>query len=88
MDTPYLYILQNLDGKFYVGSTDNLKRRIEQHKLGHTQTTKNMGTIKLVFSQKYDTLLEARRMERKLKKFKRKDFIEKIIADGYIKIKP
>ena len=46
-----------------------------------------MGNLNLVFSQKFDTLLEARKVELKLKKLKRKDYIEKIIDDGFIKLR-
>lgn len=54
----------------------------------HTYSTKRMGELNLVFSQEYSTLGEARFVERKLKKLKRKDYIEKIIEEGYIKMKP
>lgn len=81
-----VYILKDERGKFYIGSSDNLERRIKQHAAGHTQTTSRMIQPRLVFFQKYDTLNQARRVERRLKNLKRKDYIEKIIQDGYIKI--
>ena len=83
----FVYILKDEKGKLYIGSTDNLDKRMRQHKAGHTQTTRRMKNAVLVFSQKYPTLEQARKIERKLKKLKRKDYIEKIIKDGYIKIK-
>jgi len=46
-----------------------------------------MGNIELVFFQKFPNLKEARRIESKIKKLKRKDYIEKIIKEGYIKIR-
>lgn len=30
----YVYILASLNGTLYVGLTDNLKKRVEEHKLG------------------------------------------------------
>ena len=84
---PCVYILKDSNGAFYIGSTDNLERRIKQHSAGHTQTTKRMSNPTLVLKQDYSTLLEARRIENKLKKLKRKDYIENIIRDGYIKMK-
>ncbi|HEY4473887.1 MAG TPA: GIY-YIG nuclease family protein [Candidatus Paceibacterota bacterium] len=80
-----VYILRNPAGKLYIGSTDNLNRRLLQHRSGTTPSTKRLGAEELVFSQEYPSLLEARRIEMKLKRFKRKDFIEKIIKEGYIK---
>jgi len=82
----FVYILEDDKGKFYVGSTDNLKRRLSQHETGHTQTTRNMVKPRLVFRQEYDSLEQARRVERKIKKLKRKDYITKMISDGFIKI--
>jgi len=83
----YVYILRDQRGKFYVGSTSDIERRIKQHFSGHTQTTRNMKELKLIFSQEYESLEIARRIERKIKKLKRKDYIEKMIKDGYIKMK-
>ena len=85
----FVYILIGESGKYYIGSTSDLVRRVAQHNSrNHTHTTKRMGKPSLIFSQKYNTLDDARSVELKLKKLKRKDYIEKIINDGYIKIKP
>ena len=83
----YVYILKNKIGKLYIGSTTNIVRRIKQHQQGHTPSTKKLGKMELVFSQKFDNLDMARKIEMKLKKLKRKDYIEKIIKDGIIKMK-
>jgi predicted GIY-YIG superfamily endonuclease len=55
---------------------------------GFTPSTKRFGQIELVFSKEYETLKEARKIEMKLKKLKRKDYIQKIIEDGDIKMRP
>jgi predicted GIY-YIG superfamily endonuclease len=54
-----------------------LNRRMMQHENGHAQTTKNMGSISLVLSQEFPTLDDARKIERKIKRLKRKDYVEK-----------
>lgn len=82
-----VYILKNKKGRFYVGSTDNFERRLYQHKMGHTQTTKNMKDFVVVLKQDCSDLTEARTIERKIKKLKRKDYIEKMVKEGYIKLK-
>ena len=82
----YVYILKDKTGRFYVGSTDNLERRLKQHKNGHTQTTRNMNDFEIALNQEYESLNLARKIETKIKKLKRKDYIEKIINDGYIRI--
>lgn len=84
----YVYILRDRTGKFYIGSTSEIERRLNQHMSGHTQTTRNMVDPILVLVQEYHNLDVARKIERKIKKLKRKDYIEKMIHDGKIKIKP
>ena len=81
-----VYILQSKSGNFYIGSTDNLERRLHQHALGHTQTTRNMESYVLVLAQNYPSLEIARKIERKIKKLKRKDYVEKMIKEGYIRL--
>ena len=44
--------------------------------------------MKLVFSQKFETLKQAKGVEYRLKKFKRHDYIDRIVRDGFIKILP
>ncbi len=83
----YVYILKSSDQRFYIGSTNNLERRLRQHHSGHTHSTKRMSDLTLVFNQQYDSLPEAREIELKLKKLKRHDYIEKIIQDGFIKMR-
>ena len=82
----FVYILKDANNKFYVGSTDNLERRLYQHEHGYSQTTRNMKMPKLVFAQEYDKLLTARKIEKKIKNLKRKDYVENIVKDGYIKM--
>ncbi|MFH0712413.1 MAG: GIY-YIG nuclease family protein [Candidatus Jorgensenbacteria bacterium] len=83
----YVYVLKDSLGRFYVGSTDRPERRMRQHQGGHTQTTRNMKSWGLVLLQEYESLPEARRIERKIKRMKRKDYIEKMIREKCIRIK-
>ena len=60
---------------------------MRHHNGGFTHSTKRFGEIRLIFKQKYETIEEARKIEVKLKKLKRKDYLRKIVDDGIIKIK-
>jgi putative endonuclease len=83
----YVYILYfGKPDRYYTGSTNDVERRISQHRGGHTYSTKKLGEFKLVFSQEFENLSAARYVESKIKSWKRRDFIEKIVKDGYIKI--
>lgn len=84
----WVYILKTKSGKYYVGSTTDITARLEHHFGGHTPSTKSLKAEEVLLKQEYKTLKEARLIEKKIKKLKRKDYIEKIVKDGYIKIKP
>ncbi|MBP9757819.1 MAG: GIY-YIG nuclease family protein [Candidatus Pacebacteria bacterium] len=84
----WVYILSTQSGKYYVGSTENLKVRIAHHLGGHTPSTRRLGAEKLLLSQEYPTIADARSIERKIKNLKRSDYIEKMLKDGYIKLSP
>jgi predicted GIY-YIG superfamily endonuclease len=84
----WVYILQTKSGNFYIGSTTNIRERLEHHLGGYTPSTKSLGAEKILLQQECKTLKDARWVEQRIKKLKRKDYIEKIIKDGYIKLTP
>ena len=84
----WVYILQDDSGKYYVGSTTNLHNRHHHHLEGHTPSTAHYQNLKIVLSQPYNSLSDARKIENRIKKLKRRDYIDKIIDDGFIKMKP
>lgn len=45
-----------------------------------------MSNPKLMLAQEYETLKIACEVERKIKKLKRKDYVEKMVKDGYIRL--
>ena len=72
----FVYILESQKNKtYYIGSTNNLERRLDEHNSGKVKYTKNLKPWKLKFFKKYDSLTEARKVEYK----QRRDIIEKII---------
>ena len=83
----FVYILKDSNDAIYVGSTDNLARRLRQHALGHTQTTRNLDNPLLVLSQEYDSLIQARKIERRIKALKRRDYIDRMVHEGRIRMR-
>ena len=73
------------NGEYYVGSAGDFRFRLKQHNSGNVKATQNKRPYKIVFSQEFDSRLIAEKIERKIKNWKRKDFIERIIKDGEIK---
>ncbi len=57
------YVLKDRDGKLYKGMTKNLKRRLSEHRSGHTETTSRMKELELVYKEEYGTFTEARKRE-------------------------
>ncbi|KPJ96643.1 MAG: excinuclease ABC subunit C [Gammaproteobacteria bacterium SG8_11] len=46
----YVYVLHSQkDKNFYVGYTDNLNRRVEDHTKGKVSSTKNRRPLKLIY---------------------------------------
>jgi len=81
--------LQSLKNKrYYIGSTSNISRRLEEHNAGESKYTNLTKPFDLVYFQKYDSLTKARQIEYKLKKLKSKIIIKKIIGEKYIKMDP
>jgi len=77
-----VYILQSQkNNRYYIGSTDNIHRRIYEHNMGKVASTKNIRPwIVKVFIES-NSLTEARSNEYRLKKYKRKDILDKVIQD-------
>ena len=72
MSKPTTYILRCGDGKYYVGSTNDLKDRLRRHQSGSGSVfTKLHKPLELVYTEEYDTYAEAFRRERQLHKWSR-----------------
>jgi putative endonuclease len=56
----WMYILKCSDESYYVGSTNNLELRIEQHQIGNgAKYTKKRLPIALVYSEEFEKIEEA-----------------------------
>jgi putative endonuclease len=62
----YVYVLQSKD-RFYVGYTDNLKRRFKEHNTGKNIATKAYVPWTLIFYEAYLEQEDALRREKYLK---------------------
>ena len=58
-----VYVLKDDKGKFYKGMTNNIQRRLSEHKSGHTITTSRMTNLKLAYSEEFDSFEKARKRE-------------------------
>jgi predicted GIY-YIG superfamily endonuclease len=67
----WVYLLRGSNGRHYLGSTNDLARRLQEHRTGKTYSTRRLGReIELVGSLECRSLDEARVLERRLKAWK------------------
>ena len=64
----YVYLLlSEVDGKFYTGSTTDLRRRLEEHNKGSVASTAKRKPLKLIYYEACMNEEDARRREKYLK---------------------
>ena len=69
----YVYILKSLkDNDLYIGRSDNLKRRINEHIKGKVDATKNRLPVELVFYEAFKSKDDSTRRENYFKTTKGK----------------
>jgi putative endonuclease len=73
----YVYILSSLSGTLYVGLTDDLNRRVVEHKSGLTEGfTKKYGVNRLMYYEIFRDAAAAAAREQQIKKFRREKKIQ------------
>ena len=80
MDEPWFcYMLECSDGSFYVGITNNLPERLQEHARGKdSEYTAKRLPVKLVWKQAFSGQREARKKELGIKGWSRKKKLELI----------
>ena len=77
----YVYFLQSLvNNDLYIGSTENLKNRIDRHNSGNVKSTGAYKPWKLLGYEKYNSRSEAVKRERFLKTGCQKELLKKKYA--------
>jgi putative endonuclease len=79
----FLYILQSeTTRRFYIGSTNDLGRRLQEHGRGHSLATRGRGPWKLIYQEQFESLVEARYRELEIKKWKSARMIQALIESS------
>ena len=69
----FVYILASLSGTLYVGLTDDLRRRVEEHKLGLVDSfTKKYHVNRLMYYETFHDSKIAENRELQIKKWREK----------------
>ena len=78
-----MYILQSITtDRYYIGHTDSLSRRLEEHNTGLSKYTRNYRPWRLVYSEEYATRSKAIMRELEIKRKKSRKYIEGLIKAG------
>ena len=69
----FVYILTNTrGGVLYIGVTNDLARRVEQHRAGCVSSfTKKYNCHRLVWFERFESIHDARLVEKRMKAWKR-----------------
>ncbi len=77
-----VYILQSLkDGRYYIGHTADMEKRLRAHNSGKVKSTQKRKPLKLVYREEYETKGEAFRREMYLKSAKGYQEKKKIVDE-------
>ena len=67
MTTAYTYILQCANGEYYVGSTTDIEKRLQEHQAGMGgKFTRTHLPVKLVYKEEFASIEQAFARERQL----------------------
>ncbi|MCR4333969.1 MAG: GIY-YIG nuclease family protein [Patescibacteria group bacterium] len=77
-----VYILESLSsGKYYIGHTNDLERRFSEHNDASRHGWSNKyAPWKIMYSADYSTRAEAMKEEKRLKSFKNKESLARLIG--------
>jgi putative endonuclease len=77
-----VYIIRSVaSGLYYVGHTEDLERRLEEHNSGRSHFTKKRGPWELVYQEEIGSRGEAMRRERAIKARRSRLYIERLVAE-------
>ena len=81
----YTYALYSAeDKKFYIGYTENLKRRLAEHNSGKNHTTLRFSNINLIFYEAFLSKNDAMRRERYFKTTQGKKALKLILKESIV----
>ena len=70
----YIYIVECTDGTWYTGWTNDLVKRIAAHNSGRgAKYTRSRRPVRLVYSEEFETSVEAQRREYAVKRMTRQE---------------
>ncbi len=79
----YVYVLRSgKDYDFYIGSTNNLKRRVRQHQCGENTSTSKRRPLELLYFEGHRSKSDALRREKYFKTTKGKVTLRQLMRNA------
>ena len=79
----YVYVLISLkDRKFYIGFTNDLKRRLKEHNSGKNISTKSRLPLKLIYYESHLAKVDAEIREKYFKTTKGKSTLRQMLRES------
>lgn len=80
----YIYILKSsIKFKHYIGSTDNLERRLSEHNSGKVKSTKAYKPCEMIYTESFNTRNEAFKREKQIKSYKGGEAFKKLLLNNW-----
>ncbi len=77
----FVYVLQSeRNGRYYIGSSEDVARRLLEHNAGMTQATRFLRPWRVIYTEPAETLAEARRREAQIKRWKSRKYMREQLA--------
>ena len=77
----FVYVLHSKKrDRYYIDSTKDIAQRLAQHNAGMTKTTRTLRPWRLVYTEVFETLPEARAREAQIKAWKNRSYMEKVLG--------
>jgi len=78
MHTTYI-LFSKIKNKYYIGSTSDIQERLKKHNSNHKGFTGGIGDWDFVYTEIFETKIEAIKRELQIKKWKSRKMIEELI---------
>ena len=83
-DMYHVYVLENRNGKYYIGVTSNLEKRLKKHNWHGSEWTKHKGPWHLIYKEIFQDKDDAVFRERKIKSYKSGNAFKQLIQKAVI----
>jgi putative endonuclease len=77
----YVYVLRIKEsGRYYIGQTQDLVKRLEKHSSGKTKSMKNRGPFDMVYIEKCYSRADAMKREKEIKRYKGGEAFKRLLS--------